>query len=409
MKAKVSIIIPSYNRYPLNLFTLRALERQSFKLSEMEVILIDDASTDATPLLADYMDKAPFAFRYVRHSVNVGRSAARNAGIRMAGAPVIIGLDAEIIVGPDFVRHHYRHHQDVRPAVVIGDKREKLYSTLFRELNSSQVAELAALYERSPLARRKIRKRLEMSNQQPASDIATHLQRLKEPKKLLQPERLLATLAELSVPSEHTDHQFAQVGSQFKRLFAPWLLFGSNHSFPKQLAESVGGFDEKFSGWGLEDIEFAYRLHQAGAQFKLDRKLSRYHQEHPILQGRQSERLQNIIYFQEKFPNMAGCVKSLSLLKGPGIAYYDRLIGEYDSLGRMSGRSFDLFRSALILMIQCIPHLYKKKENVRNLLHRTGFTAGSQQLEKLVQERTMLAAHGRHPELVRLFDELTGY
>ncbi len=97
MSIDVSIIIPTYNKFPLNLLTLYSLENQTYDSSKFEVILVDDGSTDSTLSIADnYL--FPFHFKYIRVPQNIGRPAARNTGIRAAKGRWIIFLDAEILV-----------------------------------------------------------------------------------------------------------------------------------------------------------------------------------------------------------------------------------------------------------------------------------------------------------------------
>ncbi|MDF2680659.1 MAG: glycosyltransferase, partial [Brevibacillus sp.] len=105
MSIDVTVILPSYNRYPLNLLTLYSLENQTFDPSRMEVILIDDASTDKTHSLQYY--RPPYSFQYIRNCRNEGRSKTRNKGIKAAKGEILIFLDAEVIVDPDFVNNHY--------------------------------------------------------------------------------------------------------------------------------------------------------------------------------------------------------------------------------------------------------------------------------------------------------------
>jgi GT2 family glycosyltransferase len=40
----------------------------------------------------------------------------------------------------------------------------------------------------------------------------------------------------------------------------------ANMSGPAELFRGLGGFDERFVGWGYEDLEFGYRLLERGAQ-----------------------------------------------------------------------------------------------------------------------------------------------
>jgi len=51
----------------------------------------------------------------------------------------------------------------------------------------------------------------------------------------------------------------------------PWKLFYTcNGSMSRELAIEAGGFDESFVGYGLEDNEFAYRVWREGAKFIVD-------------------------------------------------------------------------------------------------------------------------------------------
>ena len=62
----------------------------------------------------------------------------------------------------------------------------------------------------------------------------------------------------------------------------PSLLFVTeNPSVSKTLLHAVGGFDPQFQGWGCEDSELGYRLHERGARFYCAPAATAYHQIHP--------------------------------------------------------------------------------------------------------------------------------
>lgn len=46
---KVSIVMPTYNKYYQTSLSLYGLSKQTFPQAEYEVILVDDASSDNTP------------------------------------------------------------------------------------------------------------------------------------------------------------------------------------------------------------------------------------------------------------------------------------------------------------------------------------------------------------------------
>jgi glycosyltransferase involved in cell wall biosynthesis len=87
--AGVSVVIPTYNRADLVGEAIDSALTQDWP--ELEVIVVDDGSTDGTPkLLAGYGDRV----RVIRQE-NAGESSARNAGIRSASYELIALLDSD--------------------------------------------------------------------------------------------------------------------------------------------------------------------------------------------------------------------------------------------------------------------------------------------------------------------------
>lgn len=88
----VSVIIPTYNRAVLLPRALESVLEQTFE--DFEVLVVDDASTDDTPMVMDaYHTDA--RVRYLRQSENRGVSAARNRGLREARGELIAFLDSD--------------------------------------------------------------------------------------------------------------------------------------------------------------------------------------------------------------------------------------------------------------------------------------------------------------------------
>jgi hypothetical protein len=95
---RVSVVVPLYNKRQTILRTLMSLQRQT--LSDFEVIVVDDGSTDGGELLAaDFADER---FRMIAQ-VNAGPGAARNAGARVAKSDLLAFLDADDEWMPDFL------------------------------------------------------------------------------------------------------------------------------------------------------------------------------------------------------------------------------------------------------------------------------------------------------------------
>ena len=88
---QISTVIPAYNRADLIGETLRSIVSQSHP--PMEVIVVDDGSTDGTP---DVVESFGSPVRLVRQA-NAGAGAARNAGFALARGEAIHFMDSDDI------------------------------------------------------------------------------------------------------------------------------------------------------------------------------------------------------------------------------------------------------------------------------------------------------------------------
>lgn len=91
----VSVIIPAYNCAAYLIRALESVAAQNVPKERLEVLVIDDGSTDDTAdRIAAFQARGEVALRYVRQS-NAGVAAARNHGLRLARGEVIAFLDAD--------------------------------------------------------------------------------------------------------------------------------------------------------------------------------------------------------------------------------------------------------------------------------------------------------------------------
>ena len=93
--ATVSAIIPTYNEAELVVAAVKSALQQSWP--SMEVIVIDDGSTDDTRALLEPLSNR---IRYVFQS-NAGRPAARNRGLALATGEFVAFLDADDVWYPE--------------------------------------------------------------------------------------------------------------------------------------------------------------------------------------------------------------------------------------------------------------------------------------------------------------------
>ena len=112
-----------------------------------------------------------------------------------------------------------------------------------------------------------------------------------------------ATIATMSGTGRWLDvreESFRHHGDRLDDLPAPWLYFWTgNVSAPTEAIRSVGGFDERYRSWGVEDFDLGIALHRAGVPFRLEREAAAIHYPHPRPHGAP---LENLRYFQRKFP-----------------------------------------------------------------------------------------------------------
>lgn len=91
-KVKISIIVPVYNAEEYLDRCLHSVLDQEFP--SFEVILVDDGSTDSSPLICDRYSGTDPRFLTI-HQKNSGVSAARNAGLNLAQGEYVMFLDSD--------------------------------------------------------------------------------------------------------------------------------------------------------------------------------------------------------------------------------------------------------------------------------------------------------------------------
>src|SRR2546425_10141458 len=87
----VSVVIPTRNRA---LRLRRAIQSACGQtVRELEILVVDDGSTDDTPGVVESAAAADRRVRLIRKDRSAGAPAARNDGIRAAGGELIATLD----------------------------------------------------------------------------------------------------------------------------------------------------------------------------------------------------------------------------------------------------------------------------------------------------------------------------
>lgn len=105
---KISVIIPCYNVANYIDRCLTSITEQTFDIRDVEILCIDDASTDDTwEHLAAWHEKYPSNVLAIGCEVNGRQGTARNIGLQYATAPWICFIDSDDWVEPDYLEKLY--------------------------------------------------------------------------------------------------------------------------------------------------------------------------------------------------------------------------------------------------------------------------------------------------------------
>ncbi len=104
MNEKISIIVPVYNTQNYLAKCFDSIARQTY--SNIEVIIVDDGSTDSSPEMCDEWGVKDDRFMII-HQTNQGQAAARNRGIDTASGKYIAFVDSDDYVSDNLIEDLY--------------------------------------------------------------------------------------------------------------------------------------------------------------------------------------------------------------------------------------------------------------------------------------------------------------
>ena len=113
----ISVVVPAYNVASSIGACLDALNAQSLKRDEYEIIVVDDGSTDATRVVAESHGARVIAQK------NAGAGAARNTGANAARGGVIVFIDADSIPDSRWLQAMARPFADATIDGASGEKK----------------------------------------------------------------------------------------------------------------------------------------------------------------------------------------------------------------------------------------------------------------------------------------------
>ncbi|WP_218186843.1 glycosyltransferase family 2 protein [Pseudomonas sp. EGD-AK9] len=113
----VSVIMPAYNAADTLLESVSSVLAQS--MGELELIVCDDASTDATPVLLAAIDDP--RLKFIRNPSNLGAGPSRDRAIEQASAPWVAFIDADDVWLPERLERLLRAVEDAPDRLVFDD------------------------------------------------------------------------------------------------------------------------------------------------------------------------------------------------------------------------------------------------------------------------------------------------
>ncbi|MEV5434765.1 glycosyltransferase family 2 protein [Streptomyces sp. NPDC052682] len=117
----VSVIIGAYEAMPYLVECLASVEAQTIDPERIEVIAVDDGSTDGTgEYLEEFADRAPMPVTVIRQENSGGPSGPRNVGLSKAAGRYVFFLDADDRLGPEALQRMVAMADRAGTDVVLG-------------------------------------------------------------------------------------------------------------------------------------------------------------------------------------------------------------------------------------------------------------------------------------------------
>ncbi len=130
--AEVSVIIPVYNNEKFIETCIGSVQAQSF--GDLEILVIDDGSTDRSGRILERIAAADSRIRLIRQE-NAGTAAARNTGLALARGRYLTFVDGDDYISRDYIERLLFCAEETKAEMVICgityvDEQGKLLRTL---------------------------------------------------------------------------------------------------------------------------------------------------------------------------------------------------------------------------------------------------------------------------------------
>jgi GT2 family glycosyltransferase len=244
MGSTLSVILATSNR-PIHAELALAAWAAQRRRSDFELVVVDESEGDETRAMVE-RQQSKLSLHYLRQPP-AGRAAAYNRGMREAQGERVVLVDEGRIVAGDYVAQLCDGGDDA----IVGPRRGVL-AVWQQPLWGVGFARLVDIMRENPQLGGELddapRPLFE------AADVERDVE---------------ALLARFRVVDQIEERVGPLMTPPAPRAM-PWLLaIAGGLSVPRRAALEVGGFDERVRGWGCDDPELAYRLHQQGMRFRV--------------------------------------------------------------------------------------------------------------------------------------------
>lgn len=280
---KVSVVIATHNRARYLDLTLASYVHQTLK--SYELIIVDDGSTDSTEeIVRQYQSILPIVYTKIEHK---GRCHARNHGIQLARADILVFTDDDRIAVPTFLEEHCLCAQRNPKTLGIGEKRE-VYTIYASSVEGPQSKILSVLRNPDLYIPRDLEEGTPLLSR---DDVMERFDR-----------SIRSVYLQLSGDSYPGVLQ--RYGEDLDGFHFGWICATTaNMSYNRAGTEPVW-FDIRFADAGVEDTEFSYQLYKSGYGFRFLPRAINYHQLHPRSPVEGALYKRNARYFSLKYDDL---------------------------------------------------------------------------------------------------------
>lgn len=118
MGVEASLIIPTRNRADMLRLSIPRFQDQTIPRDRYEIVIVDDASDDDTEAAVAEHSAPNIIFR--RYETQRAAAYARNRAIEAASGKLLLFVDDDALVRPDFIEEHLASHSEQDNLVVAG-------------------------------------------------------------------------------------------------------------------------------------------------------------------------------------------------------------------------------------------------------------------------------------------------